>query len=88
VSPHLTLYSGPNCSLCDKAKALIDKVALDTPLTLETIDITSDPALYEAHRYEIPVIAVDGDIRMRGKVSEFWLRKALRGEPLDGYRLL
>lgn len=88
MTPRLTLYTGPGCSLCDKAKALIDKVALDTPLTLEIVDITDDAALYEAHRYEIPVIAVDGDIRLRGKVSEFWLRKCLRGEALDGYRLL
>jgi hypothetical protein len=88
VTPRLTLYTGPNCSLCDTAKALIEKVAADTPLTLEVVDITSDPALFEAHRYEIPVVAVDGAIALRGKVSEFWLRKLLRGEAPDRYRLL
>ena len=86
--PHLTLYTGPNCSLCETATALIDKVAADTPLTLEIVDITTDEALYEAHRHEIPVVAIDGDIQLRGKVSEFWLRKLLRGERLDRYRLL
>ncbi|MNU00494.1 hypothetical protein D3C72_2436340 [compost metagenome] len=52
------------------------------------MDITTDAALYEAHRLEIPVVAIDGVIQLRGKVSEFWLRKLLRGERLDGYRLL
>ena len=60
MTPHLTLYTGPSCSLCDTAKALIEKVAADTPLTLELVDITTDPALFEAHRYEIPVVAIDG----------------------------
>jgi Glutaredoxin-like domain (DUF836) len=86
--PRLTLYTGPSCSLCDTAKALIEKVAADTPLTLEVVDITSDPALLAAHRLEIPVVAIDGDIVLRGKVSEFWLRKLLRGESPDRYRLL
>jgi glutaredoxin len=86
--PRVTLYTGPGCHLCDQAKALIEKVATDTPLTLEIIDIMQDPALYEAHRLEIPVVAIEGDIKLRGKVSEFWLRKLLRGESPDRYRLL
>lgn len=88
MTPRVTLYTGPNCHLCGVAKGLILKVATDTPLTLEIVDITSDPALYEAHRLEIPVVAVEGDIKLRGKVTEFWLRKLLRGESPDRYRLL
>jgi hypothetical protein len=84
----VTLYTGPNCHLCDVAKALVDKVASDVPLSLALVDITTDPALYAAHRLEIPVVLVDGDIVLRGKVTEFWLRKALRGEAIDRYRLL
>jgi glutaredoxin len=84
----VTLYTGPGCHLCDVAKALIEKVSADVPLSLELVDITTDPALYEAHRLEIPVVALEGDIVLRGKVTEFWFRKALRGEPIDRYRLL
>ena len=86
--PAVTLYTGPQCSLCDQAKALLDKVGAEVPFTLTLVDITTDPALFEAHRLEIPVVAIDGDIVMRGKVTEFWLRKALRGESIDRYRLL
>jgi glutaredoxin len=79
----LTLYSGPGCSLCDKAKLLVERVARDVPLEVEEVDITQDPELYDRYRYAIPVIALDGREVMAGKVTEFWLRKALRGEPLE-----
>lgn len=79
----LTLYSGPGCSLCDKAKAMIERVSADVALEVEVVDITSDPVIYERFRYAIPVIALHGEPVMAGKVTEFWLRKALRGEPLE-----
>lgn len=79
----LTLYSGPGCSLCDKAKLLVERVAQDIPLEIDEVDITQDAELYDRYRYAIPVIALDGREVMAGKVTEFWLRKALRGEPLE-----
>lgn len=79
----LTLYSGPGCCLCETAKALIEKVALDIPLDVQIQDITSDPLLFERFRHAIPVVALEGQVVMAGKVSELWLRKALRGEKLE-----
>lgn len=79
----LTLYSGPGCCLCDTAKALIEKVSREIPLELELHDITSDQELYERFRYAIPVVALEGEVIMAGKISELWLRKALRGEKLE-----
>lgn len=81
--PIITLYGAPDCSLCDKAKALIEKVQQDVSLQLDLLDIHSDPHLYERYRYAIPVVAIDARVVMAGKVTEFWLRKALRGEPLE-----
>ena len=86
--PHLVLYKGPDCCLCDRALALIEKVARDVPFELELCDITSDAALYERFRTTIPAIAIDGRVVMEGKVSEFWLRRALGGEPPDRFRVL
>ncbi len=83
MSVDLTLYSGPGCSLCDKAKLLVERVARDIPLVVEEVDITQDPELYERFRYAIPVIAIGGRPVMAGKVTEFWIRKALRGESLE-----
>ena len=81
--PRLTLYTGPGCSLCEKAKAIIERVSRDTPLEMEQQDITSDEDLFKRFRYAIPVIALDGEIVMAGKISELWLRQALRGEKLE-----
>lgn len=83
MSVRLTIFSGPGCSLCDKAKLLVERVARDVPLEIEEVDISQDPELFERYRYAIPVIALDGREVMAGKVTEFWLRKALRGEPLE-----
>lgn len=83
MSARLTLYSGPGCSLCDKAKLLVERVGRDLPLVVEEVDITQDPELYDRYRYAIPVIALDGRVVMAGKVTEYWLRKALKGKPLE-----
>lgn len=83
MPPRLTLYSGPGCSLCDKAKQLVERVRRDVALEVAEVDITSDADLYARYRYAIPVIALDGEPVMAGKITEFWLRKALRGEPLE-----
>jgi glutaredoxin len=78
--PHLTLYTKPGCCLCDKAADLIAKVAADAPLTLECVDITRDPALEMLYGLTIPVVALDGEIVIVSRVSEFWLRRILAGE--------
>ena len=78
--PHLTLYTKPGCCLCDKAADLIAKVAADVPLALECIDITLDPALELLYGLTIPVVALDGEVVIISRVSEFWLRRVLAGE--------
>lgn len=83
----VTLYTGPGCSLCDKAEALILKVAAEVPLTLEKVDISSQAELNERYRLTIPVVAIDGEVALEGKISEFWLRKALAGEPISRFKL-
>lgn len=78
VNPRLTLYTKKGCSLCDKAKETIRKVASDVPLDYEEFDITKDPATYEKYRWSIPVLAIDGKEQFVTKVSEVWLRRALQ----------
>lgn len=84
----VTVYSGPDCCLCDQAIAMIERVSADVPLALEVVDIHSDPALAARYRTSIPVVAIDGEVVMEGKVTEFWLRKALAGEAISRYKLL
>lgn len=66
--PHLTLFTGPQCSLCDDAKEVLDEVHRTVPFTLATYNIRDDSAPDVAHwrrkyQYEIPVLHArwDGD---------------------------
>lgn len=83
MPPVLTLYTRPNCCLCDKAAELIEKVGRDMPLTLELVDITGDAELERLWGEKIPVVAKDGVVAIVSRVSEFWLRRILAGEASD-----
>ena len=56
-----TIYSRPGCHLCDEMKAIVERVALaGTPsVTIEVIDISSDPDLESRYGLEIPVLLVN-----------------------------
>jgi glutaredoxin len=73
----LTLYSKPGCHLCDEMKAVIDAVGARVPLTLESVDITTDPALLDRYGLEIPVLLVDGKKAAKYRVSERELERIL-----------
>jgi len=75
----LTIYSRPGCHLCDEMEATVVRVALTIPLTLEHIDISTDPALEAEYGLEIPVLMVDGKKAAKFRVSEEELVRILRG---------
>jgi glutaredoxin len=64
------LYSRPGCHLCDEMKAVVNRVARQTPIALEEIDITTDPELENRYGTEIPVLMVDGKKAAKYRVSE------------------
>lgn len=80
----LTLYSRPGCHLCEEMKAVVDCVAASTPLVLEEIDITSDPALVELYGLEIPVLLVDGKKAAKYRIGERELKRILQGREAGG----
>ena len=61
VMPKVTLYSKPDCPLCDEAREALARVHARVPLELEEVDITRDDALESRYRERIPVIAVAGE---------------------------
>jgi thiol-disulfide isomerase/thioredoxin len=75
----LTIYSRPGCHLCDEMKAVVERVARSTalPLTIEEIDISTDPALEARYGVEIPVLLVDGKKAAKYRVTEEALRRWL-----------
>ncbi len=75
----LTIYSRPGCHLCDEMEATIARVALTIPLTLEHIDISTDPELEARFGLEIPVLMIDGKKAAKYRVDEEELRRILEG---------
>jgi thiol-disulfide isomerase/thioredoxin len=78
--PRLTFYTKAGCCLCDKAEPLIERVQREVPFEFERVDINADPEAAAAFGPRIPVIALDGEVVLAGKISEFWLRRVLAGE--------
>ncbi|HEX6605340.1 MAG TPA: DUF2085 domain-containing protein [Chloroflexia bacterium] len=62
--PTITLYSKPNCPLCDHARHYLRQVIAERPdapaWTVDEVSILDDQDLYAAYRYVIPVVVVDG----------------------------
>ena len=69
----LTLYSRPGCHLCDEMKAVVQRVAASSgaEITVDEIDISTDPALEALYGLEIPVLLVNGR-----KVAKYRIRDA------------
>ena len=54
------LYTKSDCSLCDKAKAALEKLAEKFPIQVEEIDITANLGLFTKYKNLIPVLEMDG----------------------------
>jgi glutaredoxin len=72
------IYTKADCSLCEEAKAVVDKVRRRISFECEEIDITTSDELYQRYRYDIPVIRVDGKFAFRHRVTEVELEERLR----------
>ncbi|KAH7889495.1 thioredoxin-like protein [Phlebopus sp. FC_14] len=67
--PRLTLFSGPNCSLCDIAKAELAKVRQKREFDLEVINIQDNgqEMWKKKYVYWIPALHVDGKEVAKGR---------------------
>ncbi|MCA1584031.1 MAG: glutaredoxin family protein [Acidobacteria bacterium] len=72
------LYSKPGCHLCDDVRERLEALRAEGGFTVDDIDITKNPALFERYRYEIPVVFVDGVEIGRGRIEPTQLRERLR----------
>jgi glutaredoxin len=73
----ITLYSKPECPLCDEAKAVLLTLCDELAFAVEEIDITTDPALHEAFGEEIPVGFLDGQKLFKYRVDPAFIRRRL-----------
>jgi glutaredoxin len=75
--PKVTLYSKPDCPLCDHAREALDRVRERAPFDLEEVDISTDPQLEAAYRERIPVTVLDGQELFDFHVDELVLERHL-----------
>jgi glutaredoxin len=74
----LTLYTRPDCHLCERMKAVVREVGAEFPLALEEVDIDRVPALADRFGRDVPVLMVDGVEVARHRVTADALRRILR----------
>ena len=77
----VTLYSRPECHLCDEMKAVVERVAQSLsraiPLTVDVVDVSADPQLEGRYGVYIPVLLIAGKKAAKHRVSEEELRRIL-----------
>jgi 4a-hydroxytetrahydrobiopterin dehydratase len=69
----VTLYTRPDCPLCDKAKAAIRGSGVEAKIT--EINIDEDPQLQQRYTADVPVVFVDGKEAFRHRVDVERLRR-------------
>jgi glutaredoxin len=69
-------YTKAGCHLCEEARDMLEDIAALTTYELTEIDIRSDPAIFEKYRYRIPVITINGDTTIEGRIEFQDLAKA------------
>jgi glutaredoxin len=73
----ITLYTKENCSLCLKAKRVLQEVQRRRPFRLREVDITTSEALYERYKNDIPVATVNDEQLFRHRVEASTLEQSL-----------
>ncbi len=65
----VTFYTKAGCHLCEDARELLDEIAQETEYLLTEIDIRSDMAVFELYRYRIPVIVINQQTLVEGRID-------------------
>ena len=77
------VYSKEGCHLCERVIAELRKLRSERFFEISVKDIATDPELLETYRNIIPVVAIDGKVKLAGSTLsnantlEAVLRKAL-----------
>ena len=73
----VTLYSKPDCPLCDEAREAIERVRGRASFDLREVDITSDSQLEARLRERIPVVTLGDEELFDFQVDEEALERRL-----------
>jgi len=73
----VTLYTKPECGLCEEAEEVIESVRARHLFELVRRNILDDRADYERYKHDIPVILLNGREIARHQLTETQLVDAL-----------
>lgn len=76
----VVVYTRAGCHLCDDAWTTLQEEQSNYAFRLSSIDVDSDPKLKELYGLEVPVVAIDGKVRFRGRVNRLLLARLLEAE--------
>ena len=72
----VTFYTKAGCHLCEEARDMLEDIAALTTYQLTEIDIRNDPTIFEKYRYRIPVIVINDETLIEGRIEFRDLAKA------------
>ena len=75
---HILFYTRDGCHLCEQAWEIVTAAQRRYGFTLERVDVDGDAALAKEHGECVPVVAIDGKVRFRGRVNAVLLERMLR----------
>lgn len=73
----VVLYTRKTCPLCEEVKDMLTALQHDLNFSVIEKDIYSDERLLEQFHLMIPVIEIDGEVVMYGKIQRKNIRKRL-----------
>jgi glutaredoxin len=85
-SMRVTVYSRARCQCCETAMATLEDYRRRYGFTIESIDIDQDPSLRQSYDSQVPVVAIDGKVRFRGKLNTVLLDRILFAKLADQSR--
>ena len=66
----VTLYTKPECHLCEAVEQVIKRVGTSNPFELTIKNILHDPKDFELYKHDIPVVLLNGTEIARYRLSE------------------
>jgi glutaredoxin len=80
----VTIYSRPQCCLCDEVKQQLEKLQRRVDFDLEQINIDEDEELRRRYNDQVPVVMINGRkaFKYRLDPEEFLRKLTAAGPPL------
>lgn len=80
----VTLYTRQQCCCCHAAFDVLEEYRRRHRFTLDQVDVDSNPDLVALYDTSVPVVAVNGKVRFKGKVNRVLLDRLIAAESSRG----